>query len=157
DFVHEEDRMHIHDPYLQLLQGERESACLEARFLKHDSEPIWMEIEMAPGLDDSGRVIGTVGTLNDISLRKSNEERLLYMATHDSLTGLPNRNLFEDRLSHAIAQSMRMQRMVAVILLDLDQFKIVNDSMGHDQGDILLGIVASKLLQSVRTGDTVAR
>jgi diguanylate cyclase (GGDEF)-like protein/PAS domain S-box-containing protein len=157
DFVFDEDLPHIQEPFAQLLRGEQESVRFESRFLTQDGRPIWMEVEMAHGLDDRGCVIGTVGTLNDISQRKSNEERLLYMATHDGLTGLPNRSLFEDRLGHAIAQSTRIHRMVAVIFLDLDQFKIVNDSMGHDQGDILLGIVASKLLDSVRTGDTVAR
>ena len=95
--------------------------------------------------------------------RKKMEERLHYMATHDTLTNLPNRALFQDRLTHSINQSRRnLQRAIekweiAVMLLDLDNFKVVNDTLGHPQGDMLLQAVAQRLNASIRQSDTVAR
>jgi diguanylate cyclase (GGDEF)-like protein len=89
--------------------------------------------------------------------RRGEEERTRHEALHDPLTGLPNRNLFLDRLTHAIAQADRRQASVAVLFLDLDQFKLVNDSLGHAAGDELLAAVAPRIEQALRPGDTVAR
>ncbi len=89
--------------------------------------------------------------------RREEEERTRYDALHDPLTGLPNRSLFLDRLGRAIAQSERRQTSVAVIFLDLDQFKLVNDSLGHAAGDELLAAVAPRLEQGLRPSDTIAR
>ncbi|MGV3741475.1 MAG: EAL domain-containing protein [Burkholderiaceae bacterium] len=93
----------------------------------------------------------------DITERKQNELRAQYLATHDTLTGLPNRGLLQDRLEHAIALAHRTARMVAVLFFDLDRFKLINDSFGHKSGDELLQIMASRLKQVVRDGDTAAR
>jgi diguanylate cyclase (GGDEF)-like protein len=79
------------------------------------------------------------------------------MATHDALTGLPNRYFLEDRLRHAIDQARRTKAMVGVLFLDLNRFKVINDSLGHDKGDSLLGVVAERLQGTVREADTVAR
>jgi diguanylate cyclase (GGDEF)-like protein/PAS domain S-box-containing protein len=155
--IYAEDRPRSEEKIEQLLRQEYESSRFEVRFLDRNAKPLWMEVDITRSIDDKGQVIGIAGTLSDISQRKKHEEKLVYMATHDDLTGLPNRNLFEDRLNQAIAQATRMKQMVAVIFLDLDHFKMVNDSMGHDQGDILLRIVASRLVESVRSIDTVAR
>jgi diguanylate cyclase (GGDEF)-like protein/PAS domain S-box-containing protein len=93
----------------------------------------------------------------DITERKKNELRAQYLATHDALTGLPNRSLLQDRLEHAIALAHRTGRMVAVLFFDLDRFKLINDSLGHKSGDELLQIMASRIKQVVRDGDTAAR
>lgn len=89
--------------------------------------------------------------------RKEAEKRIVQMATHDALTGLPNRNLLQDRIEQALAQDTRSHSKMAVLFIDLDHFKIINDSLGHDIGDLLLKAVAERLLACVRNEDTVAR
>lgn len=89
--------------------------------------------------------------------RKRSEERLTYLAQYDHLTGLVNRTLFRDRLVHAMARSKRMQQPIGLMLLDLDRFKAVNDTFGHDMGDELLKVVSERLKTCVREVDTVAR
>ncbi|MCK6405749.1 MAG: EAL domain-containing protein [Rhodocyclaceae bacterium] len=100
---------------------------------------------------------GTYGVARDISDRKRAEEQIAYQAYHDVLTDLPNRSLFQDRLGLAIMQAKRNQRELAVMFVDLDRFKIVNDSLGHVKGDLLLREVALRLKQCLRQGDTLAR
>lgn len=97
------------------------------------------------------------GSLRDITERKAFEAQLHHRAFHDPLTGLPNRALFVNRLDHALARSERTNQPLAVLFLDLDRFKVVNDSLGHAQGDQLLRVVAQRLCACVRSGDTVAR
>ncbi|KAA3642331.1 MAG: EAL domain-containing protein [Chloroflexi bacterium] len=98
-----------------------------------------------------------VTSLRDITERKKAEEELNHLATHDMLTGLPNRTLFDDRLSHAIEVAKRKKDQLAVLFLDLDNFKSVNDAFGHKQGDRLLQTIAQRLMDNVRQSDTVAR
>jgi diguanylate cyclase (GGDEF)-like protein/PAS domain S-box-containing protein len=102
-------------------------------------------------------IVGRVWSFRDITQRKNNEERLNYLASFDSLTGLPNRTLFYDRLSQVTTKAARTRRAVAVLFLDLDRFKNVNDTFGHNVGDLLLRAVAVRLTNCVREGDTVAR
>ncbi len=95
--------------------------------------------------------------IEDITERKHSEEKIQQMALHDSLTGLPNRKLFSDRLGIDLAQAQRNQRKIGIMMLDLDNFKDVNDTLGHDVGDILLKATAERLSAALRKGDTVAR
>ena len=95
--------------------------------------------------------------IEDITERKQSEEKIRQMAFHDSLTGLPNRKLFSDRLNIALAHAQRNQKKMGIVMLDLDKFKDVNDTLGHDAGDILLKATAERLSAALRKGDTVAR
>jgi len=103
--------------------------------------------------EDTARVLA----IRDIRERKDAEERIRHMAHHDSLTGLPNRRMFTDRLHQVLARSKRDGTTVAVLCLDLDRFKHVNDLSGHGAGDELLKQVAGRLMDSIRTEDTAAR
>jgi diguanylate cyclase (GGDEF)-like protein len=104
-----------------------------------------------------GRVIGAVVSFSDISARVEAQKDMWNKANYDELTTLPNRNLFYDRLEQAIAQSERSEAQVALLFIDLDGFKEVNDRYGHDAGDELLRIAAERLVRNVRDSDTVAR
>jgi diguanylate cyclase (GGDEF)-like protein/PAS domain S-box-containing protein len=107
--------------------------------------------------DADGRIEFVSSVTRDISERKAFEQRLEYQATHDPLTGLPNRTLFLDRLELALARRRRSNRPVAVLFCDVDHFKVVNDSLGHGAGDRLLVALAERLRDALRPGDTVAR
>lgn len=129
----------------------------ELDHLCKDGSTVCAEIRTSGIYDTDGNFIGIVGVSRDITERKKSEEKIRYMAQHDSLTGLPNRALFADRLQQALSYCKRHQRALAIMLLDLDKFKPVNDSYGHALGDELLKQVALRLLACVRTSDTVAR
>ncbi|OAN60909.1 sensor domain-containing protein [Magnetospirillum moscoviense] len=117
----------------------------------------WLYFTAAPlrGLD--GRVVGAVETLQDISAQKNYERQLEHQATHDSLTGLANRFLFEDRLTQALAQSRRTETLIGLLFIDLDHFKVINDTLGHAAGDKVVQTTAQRIAKAVRAGDTVAR
>jgi diguanylate cyclase (GGDEF)-like protein/PAS domain S-box-containing protein len=111
-----------------------------------------------PAHDEEGNLVAIIGVYTDITERKRMEERLEYQAFHDLLTDLPNRRLFMDRLRQTLRRTeRRRERKVALLFMDLDNFKIVNDSLGHELGDKLLGAVVERLRSSLRPGDTLAR
>jgi diguanylate cyclase (GGDEF)-like protein/PAS domain S-box-containing protein len=117
--------------------------------------PVWMTISCVR--DDKGDALHYVMVFSDITSLKQTQSQLEHLAHHDSLTNLPNRLLFEDRLEHALAQAKRQNRQLAVLFLDLDRFKNINDSLGHAMGDELLKEVAKRLQNILRDDDTAAR
>jgi diguanylate cyclase (GGDEF)-like protein/PAS domain S-box-containing protein len=123
----------------------------------YNNKGAWVFAKASPLHDQSGNIIGAIESIRDITAQKQAEEQIRQMAYHDSLTGLPNRKLFSDRLGIALAQAQRSQKGVAVTMLDLDHFKDVNDTLGHDVGDLLLKAAAERLSAALRKGDTVAR
>jgi PAS domain S-box/diguanylate cyclase (GGDEF) domain len=117
----------------------------------------WTLASKLPLRDESGAVIGLVGITREINEMRETEVALQHLATHDTLTDLPNRFLMIDRLGQLLARAERSGTAFAVLYLDIDHFKDVNDSHGHELGDLLLQAVAKRLTKSLRQGDTVAR
>ena len=123
----------------------------------HDGTPFWNELVINPVYDAAGDLTHFVGALTDVTARVHLREELRRQALHDALTGLPNRLLFHDRARQALLDAPRARRPLALLLLDLDGFKEVNDTFGHHAGDLLLQQVAERLRGGLREGDTVAR
>lgn len=117
----------------------------------------WFSTTKGPTFDAEGNVSGVVGVSRDVTERKLLEEKLAHHALHDALTGLPNRMLFSTQIEHAFLLSARTHDPLAVLFVDLDEFKVVNDSFGHACGDRLLVVIAERLRLCARAGDTVAR
>lgn len=131
-------------------------ARLEERFKDRSGRLFWADL-YARLLDPARPDKGIVVLIEDISERKAAEERIRYLAEHDALTGLPNRVLLHDRLAQALLVAQRERRRLALLFVDLDHFKNINDSLGHHVGDQLLGAVAERIVQCVRASDTVSR
>jgi diguanylate cyclase (GGDEF)-like protein/PAS domain S-box-containing protein len=129
----------------------------ESQVYKRDGSVIWISENARAVKDANDEVTFYEGTVVDITERKHHEDELQYQASHDSLTGLPNRMLLLDRIEHAIGRARRESQKVTVIFLDLDHFKLINDSLGHYAGDRLLLEMAARLRSCVRNQDTVAR
>jgi len=127
------------------------------RSITKSGKVIWQQVSGMPVLDAQGRLAGYRGTGADVTARKQAEERIEYLATRDALTGLPNRALLGDRAAQAILAAARSRGMLAVLLIDVDRFKLVNDSLGHRAGDVLLRAVAERLCNTLRRDDTLAR
>jgi diguanylate cyclase (GGDEF)-like protein/PAS domain S-box-containing protein len=140
-----------------VLRTGRSTTISHWQIFKKDKSKREVESSVSLIRDASGKPEGFRGVIRDITARKQAEEELQYRATHDLLTDLPNRLLFSDRLSLALTQAQRNQTKLAVMLLDLDYFKDVNDTMGHSAGDRLLRVVGNRLKELLRGGDTVAR
>ncbi|MBZ0106863.1 MAG: PAS domain S-box protein [Sulfuricella denitrificans] len=117
----------------------------------------WLDTHATPLRDREGGIIALVGVTRDITERKKTEEQIQHLAYFDTLTNLPNRRLLLDRLNYAVTHAKRHKRPMALMFLDLDRFKKINDTLGHDVGDELLKEVAHRLLACVRSGDTVSR
>ncbi len=130
---------------------------LDCVLIHRDGREVFIEDSVAPIHDREGKVTGAVIVFRDVSAARAQSEQMAHLAEHDSLTGLPNRLLFSDRLGQAISLARRHGGQAAVLFLDLDGFKKVNDSLGHAAGDKLLQSVAKRLLSCLRAPDTVSR
>jgi diguanylate cyclase (GGDEF)-like protein/PAS domain S-box-containing protein len=136
--------------------GEPLVGVVESRPLG-DAHVNWTLTSKTPLLDGTGAIVGLMGITREINELKRTELDLQHLATHDTLTGLPNRYLLMDRLSQVLAHAKRAKASFAVLFLDVDDFKAINDDNGHDFGDLVIQTLANRLVDNVRASDTVAR
>lgn len=154
-FIHSDSADHCLTTLRELLAGKK-VARLEATFVTKQGEKLLIEGSVNCRFEN-GQPVATRGIFRDITERKKAEARIERLAYYDTLTNLPNRDLFHDRLEQELARARRYKHMVAVAFLDLDHFKAINDSLGHAQGDLLLKEVAQRLAAAMRESDTVSR
>lgn len=143
-----------------LLSGEKNQVSLRLRMnapLGNPELELWIECRLLSHQQADGRVTGLRGVLRDITQTYLHDKQITHMALHDALTGLPNRVLLEDRIKIAVPLAGRADQMVGVCFIDLDHFKVINDSLGHKAGDRLLVAFANRLRAELRIGDTLAR
>lgn len=155
-YVHPRERQAARDLFHDLAAAPNSDTQGELRFLHSNGSWVWLE-GFAQNLLHDPAVGAIVVNYRDVSQRKQTEKQLEYQAYYDALTGLPNRLLFRDRVTNAIAHARRNRYGVAVMYLDLDHFKLVNDGLGHSVGDRLLSQVADRLQGSIRASDTISR
>nr|WP_314544417.1 EAL domain-containing protein [uncultured Massilia sp.] len=141
----------------RLIAGELRDFQRETRYLRKDGTQVWVAVSASTMREASSGQLRLILAVEDVSRRKQAEEALLRMANHDALTGLPNRLLLQDRLAQAIVQAQRNARQVGVMFVDLDRFKHINDSLGHEAGDRLIVEIGRRLSSALRESDTVAR
>lgn len=154
--VHQDDRGRVTEALREVL--EKGKPCnIDHRILLPDGNAHIVNLQAEIVCDDQHKVAMIAGTVQDISVRKRSEEEIHRLAYYDSLTGLPNRALFKDRITQSIAHAHRYQSILAVLFLDLDRFKVVNDMLGHTVGDLLLKQVADRLTDSIRQCDSIGR
>jgi len=145
------------EEHLRLIRERKPFSDFVASWRWDDGSIRYVNVSGKPLFDEEGRFVGYRGVSRDITEQKQAEERILHQALYDALTDLPNRGLAMDRLEQDIRQAERSGKRVAVLFLDLDDFKKINDSLGHDTGDRLLVEAASRIGGSLRRGDTVGR
>ena len=156
--THPDDRAAIRRAYREGLRGKSHGYAVDHRVRDRNGGWLWIESRArVVSRREDGHTLALVGTNCDISARKENESRLRHQAYHDPLTGLANRAFLRERLQEMIYRAERQQHMLAVLCLDLDHFKVINDSSGHAAGDQLLRAAAARLSNSVRQGDVVVR
>jgi diguanylate cyclase (GGDEF)-like protein/PAS domain S-box-containing protein len=157
DISHPEDVDTTHELVARLRQGTIPSFKAEKRYIRKDGTVVWAGLTVALKRDREGRKLYDVSIVEDISARKEAEQCIQYLANHDALTGLPNRARFSQLLGSACDAARRDRRKFAVLFVDLDRFKIINDSLGHEAGDAMLRAAATRLRACVRASDVVAR
>ena len=154
--VHTEDRERVNQA-LHAILTEQQPCDIDHRIILPNGGECTVNLQAEAVFDDHLRMQTIVGTAQDISERKRSEREIHRLAYYDSLTGLPNRVLFKDRLTQALAHAQRYRSTLAILFLDLDRFKAINDTLGHNVGDLLLRQAADRLADSVRHSDSVGR
>jgi diguanylate cyclase (GGDEF)-like protein/PAS domain S-box-containing protein len=157
DISHPEDVDTTREALERLRSGAISSFKAEKRYVRKDGSVIWVGLTVAAKRDRAGRVLYDVSIVEDISARKEAEQCIQYLANHDALTGLPNRARFTQLLAQECEAARRELRRFAVLFVDLDRFKIINDTLGHEAGDAMLRAAAARLRSCVRATDVVAR
>ena len=157
DISHPEDRNTTAHQVERLRTREIHSFKAEKRYVRKDGDVIWVRITCASRFDRAGQLMYDVSVVEDISEQKAAEARINYLATHDELTGLANRALFMQLLEHGLASASRYERQLGVLFVDLDRFKLVNDTLGHRAGDTLVRTIAERFRGCMRKSDVVAR
>lgn len=155
--VHEEDLAKLKSGFESYQQKPEHHFIIEYRIRNKANEYLWMLCRGVAIVDHQGNVIRMAGSQTDITEKKNAESKLKYEALHDNLTGLPNRHFFINHLKRCIAKSHRHDQNFAVLFLDLDRFKVVNDSLGHLMGDQLLAIFSKRLQDNLNDTDLLAR
>jgi len=156
--THPDDIGPVLQAVFEAFKGQSAGAAIEFRYRAGDGAWKWIRCTgKVVERNGAGRAVRAIGTNLDITERKAAEERIRQMAFYDPLTDLPNRQLLDDRLQQTIAHARRTDGRIAVLFIDLDKFKPINDSHGHEVGDALLRAVAQRMRQTVRASDTVAR
>jgi diguanylate cyclase (GGDEF)-like protein/PAS domain S-box-containing protein len=148
---------HRREEFMALMLTGGQVTGFESQVYRRDGSVIWISENARMVRDREGQVLYFEGSVEDITDRKQAEQKIHHQAFHDALTGLPNRTLFDDRLAIAIAHAHRYDQRVAVMFLDLDRFKTINDTLGHTTGDQLIQQVADRLSPALREIDTLAR
>lgn len=158
DLSHPEDRNATEEYLGRLAAKEIDSFRIEKRYVRKDGEAVWVRINTVMKWDADGNPLHHISVVEDISDRKAAEARIAHLATHDDLTGLPNKALFNEILSRTVlTHARRNDCTFALLFIDLDRFKAINDSLGHQAGDSILRMAADKIGRCVRKSDCVAR
>ena len=155
--IHPEERERVVSSFNAAMRGGAQCWSEEYSFRRADGGYVFVLDRGYIIRDENGKAVRAIGTMMDITQRKQAEEIIRYQAVYDQLTGLPNRLLFNERLSAALKQAKNNKTMIAVMFLDLDRFKKINDTLGHAAGDRLLESFAARISDSLRSTDTVAR
>ncbi len=157
NFVKKEDADSIFLLFNQIYKTGMPVANFPYEFVKADGSSVSAELSIFPKRELDDKISGFRLVGHDVTERKRAEERIQYLATHDALTGLPNRMLFTQLLSHSIETARRHKRQIALFFIDLDRFKMINDSLGHDAGDQLLQEITRRIKKTLRASDIIAR
>ncbi|MDM7985751.1 MAG: EAL domain-containing protein [Smithella sp.] len=156
-FSDEENSKNVFNAFNKVFKTGQPTEGFDWRIKRKDGTQRYIEASVSLQNTSSGKPVGFKGVIRDITERKRIEQELNHLATHDALTGLPNRLMFSQLLDHAIHSAQRYKKQLAVLFIDLDRFKTINDSLGHDAGDQLLKEIALRLRKSLRNVDVVGR
>ena len=156
-FTYPRDRDIANDWTMRMLAGEQSEVIYAKRFIHKDGHVVWVEVSRSLARDKDNNPQYFINSVRDITEERLLLAKLSHQALHDPLTGLANRAMFEDRLTHALSKAFRKNTKVAVLLVDLDEFKYINDTFGHQIGDDLLVEVARRLEKLTRSADTLCR